>query len=542
MIDTQQKLELRLGEPQLVNMKVSAQILEHLSKGIYSNPARAVKELISNAFDADATHVIIRAKPELDIFSIHDNGTGMNYRDFEEKFLFISRSDKRDATIFSEIYKRPLIGKIGIGFVAVSQICNKMTVISSEKGDAFKFEALIDFGKFREIKARKKDIYELSEVSLTNYREEVAAHYTIVILTELAPGFKRYLEEKIETPDFGGKKFEQIMDLIEKKAEKSRSGFDLSKHTGRYWQMLLEVANTVPVRYMESGPIDTKKLKAKKEELLEQKLRVITQIKENVEALNFNVDFDGVDLRKPIRLPNTEDISKLGPDLDIFPFEQELEINGSELKFKGYLYNQKKSIYPPQFRGLVIRIKNTAIGGPDPGFLDYLRGDKLFFNWTFGEVYVEKGLEEAMNINRSSFTITHPHYQELRNYIHDLLQKQVFNVCRKRYVDRIRDLGIQQRKERKKTIEKQLQQIFDKPIGVNWIDGPSGVPLKFDIENRLVNLYTSHSIFRNVSKRDRWILENFLILLFVSYEESKGNSGRMLSYFLSNLDSVAEWG
>jgi len=76
--------ELKLGERQLLQMRVNAQILEHLSKGIYSNPARAVKELVSNAFDADATHVTIRAKPELDIFSISDNGSGMNYIDFKE--------------------------------------------------------------------------------------------------------------------------------------------------------------------------------------------------------------------------------------------------------------------------------------------------------------------------------------------------------------------------------------------------------------------------------------------------------------------------
>jgi hypothetical protein len=304
--------------------------------------------------------------------------------------------------------------------------------------------------------------------------------------------------------------------------------------------MLLEIANTVPVRYMENGPINTKKVEADEEEL-KRKLEVIRQIKEHVEALNFNVDFDGVSLRKPIRLPNTEDISKLGSDFNIFPFEKELESDGSKLKFRGYLYNQKESIYPPQLRGLLIRIKNVAIGGPDPGFLEYLRGDKLFFNWTFGEVYVEEGLEDAMNINRSSFTITHPHYQELRTYIHDILQKQVFTECRNRYIKRIRDRYERQRQQKKTIVEKRLQQVFGKPIELNWVDQPSEVPLKIDIKNGLLNLYPSHSLFRNVPKRDRSILENLLILLFISYEKSEGNSEKMLSYLLSNLDKVAEW-
>ena len=533
--------EFKLGERQLLHMKVSAQILEHLSKGIYSNPARAVKELISNAFDADATHVTIRAKPELDIFSIIDNGIGMNHIDFKDKFLFISRSSKRDKGIYTDICKRPIIGKIGIGFVAVSQICNKMSVISSKREEAFKFEAEIDFGKFRQIEAKKKDIYELSEVLLINQKEEAAAHYTIVILKELEPGFKRFLEEKIETPEFEGKSFEQIINLIEKKAEKYESGFDLSKHTSRYWQMLFEIANTVPVEYLDNGPINSARIKADSEDL-RQKSRVITEIKEDAKSLNFNVDFDGIILRKPIRLPTTTDISNMGPDFSIFPFEETLEINGSKLKFKGYIYNQKRSIYPPQFRGLLIRIKNTAIGGPDPGFLEYLRGDKLFFNWTFGEVYVEEGLEDAMNINRSSFTLSHSHYQALRDYMHNLLQQEVFEECRDRYVERIKERRKTQRRKKKKSVEKQLHEVFGKPFELKWIDTPSEVPLAIDVEKGLLSLYPSHRVFKSVSRRDKSLFENLLILLFISYAKSEGNSRKMLSLFLDDLSNIAKWG
>ena len=539
----QEKLELKLGESQFVHMKVSAQILEHLSKGIYSNPARSIKELISNAFDADAPHVIIRAKPELDTFSIHDNGIGMDYKDFEDKFLFISRTKKRDEGLYTNgIYskfKRPIIGKIGIGFVAVSQICDKMQVISSKEGQDFKFEALIDFGKFRKTEAKKKDIYELSEVTMTNYKEEAAAHYTIIILKELEQGFKRYLEEKIESPEFEGKTFEQIIALVEKKAEKLKSGFDLSKHIGRYWQMLFEIANTVPVRYMENGPINIAKVKADKSEL-NKKLEIINQIKEYVGALNFDIDFDGLSLRKPIRLPTTGDNYELGPDFNIFPFEEALKVNDSKLKFKGYLYNQKESIYPPQLRGLLIRIKNTAIGGADPGFLDYLRGDKLFFNWTFGEIYIEEGLEEAMNINRSSFTITHPDYQTLRGYIHDLLQKQIFPECRKRYINRVRLHYEKEGQQRKRVIEVILQHTFGKSIELNWIDGRCDVPVKIDVKNGIANIYRSHFIFKNIPKRDRSILENIFVLLFISYEISKGDSEKMINYFLSNFDKLCE--
>jgi HSP90 family molecular chaperone len=73
------ELELKIGEEQNARMKVGSQIVEHLSKGLYNDPAKAIRELISNSFDAEALNVIIRAKPELDRFSITDDGNGMKF-------------------------------------------------------------------------------------------------------------------------------------------------------------------------------------------------------------------------------------------------------------------------------------------------------------------------------------------------------------------------------------------------------------------------------------------------------------------------------
>lgn len=63
----------------------------------------------------------------------------MNYLDFDSKFLWISRSDKRDTSLLIKS-GRPIIGEIGIGFVAVSEICNEKTIISTKEGEDFKFQ------------------------------------------------------------------------------------------------------------------------------------------------------------------------------------------------------------------------------------------------------------------------------------------------------------------------------------------------------------------------------------------------------------------
>ena len=42
-----------------LTMQVSVQIIKHISSGLYRSPASAIKEIISNSFDADAHNVNI---------------------------------------------------------------------------------------------------------------------------------------------------------------------------------------------------------------------------------------------------------------------------------------------------------------------------------------------------------------------------------------------------------------------------------------------------------------------------------------------------
>jgi len=536
-----EKLELKLEESQTVHMRVGSQILEHLSKGIYSNPARAIKELINNAFDANATKVIVRAKPEFDTFEISDNGEGMNYEDFNENFLFISRSNKRDKGNFTpKPLERPVIGRVGIGFVAVSQICNKMTVISSKRNQNFKLEAEIDFSKFRKIEHKKKDFYDLSEIKFSNYREEKNAHYTKVILTGLLNDFKELLEDKdikkeegIEIHSFDGLKFEQIIDQIEKKK------LDLSKNIGLYWQTVLEIANTVPVRYLDKGPI---RVSPKNYNDFEKELRAIDGLKDYIKKLNFSVDFDGIELKKPILVPNEEDIIKKDDDFNIYLFNDIIKFeDGSVLKFKGYIYNQKRSIYPSQLRGIIIRIKSVAIGGIDPDFLSYMYAEKMFLPWTFGEIYVEEGLEDAMNINRSSFTITHPHYRKLRNRLHKFLHKTVFRYCRDRYIDRIEKVKKKEEILRDFKIKDYLNFMFNRNFNVDISEKSSEIPIDIDTDKGSLIVYSNHPVFKKISKKNKITLQNILVLFEASFLKSKGNLEEMKKYFYEGLNKMKSY-
>lgn len=527
-------LQKALGVEQAVHMKVAAQIVQHLSKGIYSNPANCIKELVNNSFDADAIKVIVRAKPEFDSFSITDDGDGMNYLDFDKKFLWISRSDKRDAGLFTKA-ERPIIGKIGIGFIAVSEICNKMTVISSKEGEDFKFQAEIDFSKFKESITKKREFYELSEVKLVNLPEEKNVHYTIVLLKELSPDFKELLEDKdileagIEVATFDGLNFDKIVETIKEKQ------LNLWKDIGAYWRLMLEVANTVPVGYLKQGPIRIENERDEKE--FRKELDDIEDLKKDLEKFNFSVDFDGVFLKKPILLPTEEDILEGPKNFDVYTFEEKFSGfgDGSTLQLRGYIYGQKRQILPSQLRGIIIRIKNTAIGEPDPDFLGYPYAEKLFLPWVFGEIYVEDGLEEAMNINRNSFIVTHPHYRKLRKYLHDILHTKVFPTCRSRYIERKEEARQEEEIRRQSKIKDYLNSTFHRKFSVMSSEEPSEFPVDLDIEKNELIIHPTHPILRKRKKTDRAIFEEILTLFEASCQHSQDDLRKMREYFLNSL-------
>src|SRR5579863_7759310 len=104
------------------DIDVAASVIADISSGIYRTPAGALKELVSNAFDADAQNVRISTSgPDFATFTCTDDGSGLTPERFKEIMGLIGGSSKRDRGESSPIYKRPLIGRIGIGILSIGQ-------------------------------------------------------------------------------------------------------------------------------------------------------------------------------------------------------------------------------------------------------------------------------------------------------------------------------------------------------------------------------------------------------------------------------------
>src|SRR5262245_50913080 len=109
------------------NITVSSKILGHLSAGIYRTAGGALKEFVSNAFDANATRVVITTNhPSFDIISCRDNGSGIRAVDFQRIMRGgIGDSLKRVDGDRTSNLSRPVIGRLGIGMLGIAQVCHQ---------------------------------------------------------------------------------------------------------------------------------------------------------------------------------------------------------------------------------------------------------------------------------------------------------------------------------------------------------------------------------------------------------------------------------
>src|ERR1700738_999215 len=65
-----------------IPVQITYQIIGLFSEGLYSSPNKAIEELVSNSFDADATHVHVALTPDLagptSSIVVIDDGAGMD--------------------------------------------------------------------------------------------------------------------------------------------------------------------------------------------------------------------------------------------------------------------------------------------------------------------------------------------------------------------------------------------------------------------------------------------------------------------------------
>ncbi len=454
-------------------IKLSAAVFGHISQGLYRSPAGAIKELISNSFDADAPLVRIHTDfPRFERFSCEDNGQGMEKAEFLRLMeLGIGTSYKRttdEAT--TPVYKRPIIGRLGIGILALAQICSEFTIISHHRQTKTAFKASIRFPPYTKQEIEK----------ILKKRRQAPDDETFVQGGEYATGdidfdeektgvriFTNYLREtfrkRLRNLDSYAKKlhfkktgpykdFEEFLaSIYGADSGADRRNPSLSRHSD-YDQLLFGLALAAPLPYFDGGEGNI----ALTTPLLKQHQRAL-------KSYRFRVDVDNVSLARPLYLPSDRQhhtaaecsvleptekqvevvdglsrervrvalypIKVRGADLQFRLYEfryANQKVAGQPLAFSGYVFQQTGRLYPREIQGNLVRIRNVAIGFYDPGIMSYPLAEGPRYSMVSLEIFVEQGFEDALNIDRDSFNQLDAHYIRMQSFVYNLLHQSVF--------------------------------------------------------------------------------------------------------------------
>jgi hypothetical protein len=178
------------------SFEISLSVLNHLGRNLYRSFATVLGEAISNAWDADAENVQIYIDREKGNFFIKDDGVGMSKDDFQNKFLRIGYSKRKEGGSQSA-KKRPYIGRKGIGKLALLSCAKKITIISKQKGGTYVGGIIDNSGLDDAIKQDlTPDKYPLGEWSEDIFAQHTKGHEqgTLIYFEGLNDGIKNSLD------------------------------------------------------------------------------------------------------------------------------------------------------------------------------------------------------------------------------------------------------------------------------------------------------------------------------------------------------------
>ena len=515
------------GERAKTKLETDEKVLARVTDGIYRLPGSAIRELISNAYDADAENVIIDTDvPRFQTITVRDDGNGMSVETLVNLLSHVGASAKRstkgkalavtdsqDNTV-SLNKKRKLIGKIGIGLFSVAQLTRDFDIVTKQRDTDFYLKARIRLHNYseeyiREAEEKARELekesdseirgasFETGEVEIwTELTENKKAHGTDIILRNIKKSARDQLRSidiwgqetaetdrdsdddilnssKLEKPNFhvgnyygsdgsefyGDEEREPNLpwhndDSAQEKLGKLYSAvLSLTKETtnpklnvvlDNYLNMLWTLSLSVPLNYIDKHPfahddrdidssyVISNKLKGQSADFPSGTvIKSLLPAPNRYDDLDFSVVVDGVQLYRPIKF---KDLPKSGaavkdPILFVGSYSPDLSDldshdSGGKLSFDAYILWAPKVI-PRDHNGSLIRVNNSSGTLFDETFMKHQVAEHTIKSQLTIEIFVNHGLDSALNIDRESFNISHPHYQMIMKWLHQAIRQVV---------------------------------------------------------------------------------------------------------------------
>jgi len=173
---------------------VDKRIITILSGSTYNNFPKALKEIITNSYDADASEVRVSVDVDKETITVEDNGIGMSENDFD---FYLRIAGKSRSTREYTLAGRKRVGQFGVGFLSVFPFCRTYNIESTKKGSAEVIFASIPNYKF--VEENQKISAEIEEIPIQGGRKndpsQINRQFTkikLVGFTRLAKDFFKH--------------------------------------------------------------------------------------------------------------------------------------------------------------------------------------------------------------------------------------------------------------------------------------------------------------------------------------------------------------
>lgn len=188
---------MEVKERKKLEVAVDKRHIVSIGERLYTESVELLRELVNNAYDADATKVYVEITPERIV--VRDNGFGMDEEGLKQ--YFIIGSDEKVIHSRSPKFGRARIGQFGIGKFASLSAASRFEVITQNKN--FAARVIFDKKAWEKVKDRWHLPLEILEP------DPKRGDGTTIILSELSKSFAYEEVEKkltegvpLKAPDF----------------------------------------------------------------------------------------------------------------------------------------------------------------------------------------------------------------------------------------------------------------------------------------------------------------------------------------------------
>jgi len=349
------------------HLTVDRRIVRLLSASTYENFPGAIKEMVSNAYDADATEVNITIDLKKDFIEIRDNGNGMTPDEFG--FFLRIAGQKRDKSRISSVYGRRQIGQFGIGFLAIFPFGKEIEIESTAVRSRITFKARVPAEKYI-LEGQAINVEDIQipgyEIVDEKYYDQHGTTIRISGLTEM------------------GKRFFSDDDNV-----KTRQNSIMTYSPLERLRWLLQ--EDLPLDYSPKSPY---------RKVLE------------------DLGSSGIKVRL-----NDKELFRNSPGTDIV---ENSSWEYESIKCRYVIATNWKKVSPEEAQQFKQRLRNVGIG-KRTSFSLGLGKTYSRLGWLTGEIYILEGLDNLLTIERSRF-VESPEYDRFAEYFRDRLSSHALRV------------------------------------------------------------------------------------------------------------------